>query len=233
MKKKVKHLLASACTALFLSTLTAFSAFAELQQGPAYLDTEISGDNAAEDGTFEETLDGATPLEPGPGYEEAVAETIEREGLKEGNQDGPGRKKSKQDQKHTTAHTSGTDDSDDPDSVTGVPLMPYLYTAEEVAAMTGSSLGEFKVSGYCGCSECSSGFNLTYSGTVPMPEHTIAADLDLYPIGTRLIIDGIVYTVEDTGSMVNGNHIDIFFDSHETALNFGLQTLEVFYVKEP
>ena len=67
MKKKVKHLLASACTALFLSTLTAFSAFAELQQGPAYLDTEISGDNAAEDGTFEETLDGATPLEPGPG----------------------------------------------------------------------------------------------------------------------------------------------------------------------
>ena len=36
MKKKVKHLLASACTALFLSTLTAFSAFAELQQGPAY-----------------------------------------------------------------------------------------------------------------------------------------------------------------------------------------------------
>lgn len=99
--------------------------------------------------------------------------------------------------------------------------------------MTGSSLGEFKVSGYCGCSECSSGFNLTYSGTVPMPEHTIAADLDLYPIGTRLIIDGIVYTVEDTGSMVNGNHIDIFFDSHETALNFGLQTLEVFSVKEP
>lgn len=232
MKKKVKHLLASACTALFLSTLTAFSAFAELQQGPAYSDTGISGENAAEQENFEETFDDITPLEPGPGYEEAAAGAGKRGGLEAGNQDGPGHKTSKQDSKHALSPEADADSIDGQDELVSAPA-PYKYTPEEVAAMTGSSLGEFKVSGYCGCPECSSGLNLTCSGTVPMPEHTIAADISLYPLGTKLIINGIVYTVEDTGSMVNGNHIDIFFDSHEDALGFGLQTWEVFSVIEP
>ena len=76
---------------------------------------------------------------------------------------------------------------------------------EEAPAPRETSLGRFTITGYCGCEQCSGGHNLTYSGTVPTPNHTISADLDYFPLGTRLEIDGIVYTVEDKGSFVNGN----------------------------
>ena len=46
------------------------------------------------------------------------------------------------------------------------------------------------------------------------------------------MIDGVTYTVEDMGSNVNGNHIDIFYDSHEEALEHGKKTQEVFSVVE-
>ena len=75
---------------------------------------------------------------------------------------------------------------------------------------------------------CSGGHNLTYSGTVPKANHTISADLNLFPIGTQLLINGTVYTVEDMGSSVNGKKIDIYYDSHEEALAAGTYTAEVF-----
>lgn len=95
----------------------------------------------------------------------------------------------------------------------------------------GEYLGEFTASGYCSCSKCSGGHNRTYSGTVPKSKHTIAADINTYPIGTKLMIDGVVYTVEDIGSGVKGNRLDIFFDTHEEALNFGLKKVKVYSVK--
>ena len=95
-----------------------------------------------------------------------------------------------------------------------------------------TSLGRFTITGYCGCEQCSGGHNLTFSGTVPTPNHTISADLDYFPLGTRLEIDGIVYTVEDKGSSVNGNILDIFYGSHEEALAKGTYTAEVFLVQD-
>ena len=47
------------------------------------------------------------------------------------------------------------------------------------------------------------------------------------------MIDGIVYTVEDKGSGVNGNKADIFFSTHEEALAYGRKTREVFLFTEP
>lgn len=103
---------------------------------------------------------------------------------------------------------------------------------EEVPAPRETSLGRFTITGYCGCEQCSGGHNLTYSGTVPTPNHTISADLDYFPLGTKLEIDGIVYTVEDKGSSVNGNILDIFYGSHEEALAKGTYTAEVFLVQD-
>lgn len=96
----------------------------------------------------------------------------------------------------------------------------------------GDSLGMFSISGYCSCSKCSGEHTLTYSGTVPKSKHTISADTSVLPIGTKVMIDGTVYTVEDIGSSVDGNKLDIFFDSHEEALDFGRQTKEAFEVIE-
>lgn len=94
------------------------------------------------------------------------------------------------------------------------------------------SLGTFTTTGYCNCEKCSGGHNLTYSGTVPQADHTISADLDRLPLNTRVMINGIVYTVEDMGSGVDGNKIDVYYATHEEALAHGLQQAEVFLVSE-
>ena len=94
-----------------------------------------------------------------------------------------------------------------------------------------TSLGVFTTSGYCGCPDCSKGNNLTYAGTVPQEGRTISADLNLLPLGTKVMIDGVVYTVEDTGSNVEGNWIDIYYSSHDSAWAHGLKQQEVFLVQ--
>lgn len=99
---------------------------------------------------------------------------------------------------------------------------------EPEAPKAGDSLGLFTTSGYCNCEKCSKGHSLTYAGTVPLAQHTISADLNILPLGTKVLINGTVYTVEDKGSGVNGNEIDIYYDNHDDAWDHGLQTAEVF-----
>jgi len=94
----------------------------------------------------------------------------------------------------------------------------------------GTSLGMFTTTGYCSGPCCGGGSGLTYSGTVPQPNHTVSADLDRFPIGTKLMINDIIYTVEDMGSAVKGNCVDIFYSTHDEALEHGRKTEEVFSV---
>lgn len=109
---------------------------------------------------------------------------------------------------------------------------PEAKEPEEPVYQKGESLGMFSVTGYCPCSKCSGGHCLTYSGTTPRPHHTLSADLTVLPLGTKVMIDNVVYTVEDIGGSVDGHTIDIFFATHEEALAFGRQTKEAFAVIE-
>lgn len=98
-------------------------------------------------------------------------------------------------------------------------------------------LGEFKLTAYCPCKRCCGKWSYevtgkesrTASGTIPTSKNTIAADTSILPFGTKVLINDLIYTVEDTG--VKGKHIDIYMDSHETALEFGEQTTKVFLIK--
>ncbi len=110
-------------------------------------------------------------------------------------------------------------------------MKPTVPVIQDNSPKKDMSLGMFVTTGYCTCELCSGGFGLTYSGTVPKASHTISADISRFPIGTRLMIGDITYTVEDIGSNVVGDHIDIFYDNHEDAMAHGRQMLEVFSVK--
>lgn len=123
---------------------------------------------------------------------------------------------------------TGEDASTTDSVVTGDAARPQ--TSDE-APKQGKSLGMFTTTGYCNCSKCSGGHNLTYSGTVPQANHTLSADLDLFPIGTKLMINGTVYTVEDMGTSVDGNKVDIYYASHEEAVAHGTKQEEVFMVE--
>ena len=49
-----------------------------------------------------------------------------------------------------------------------------------------------------------------------------------FKFGTMVYIDGIgLCEVMDRGSAVKGNVIDIYFDSHEEALNWGRKSINV------
>jgi 3D (Asp-Asp-Asp) domain-containing protein len=59
---------------------------------------------------------------------------------------------------------------------------------------------------------------------------TVAADWRLYPLGTRLQIEGfpnVIFTVEDSGGGVRGNIFDIWFPDLSTAVGFGTKSLKV------
>jgi len=91
------------------------------------------------------------------------------------------------------------------------------------------SLGIFEVTAYCPCAICCGEFNdgITFSGTVATAGRTIAVDPSEIAIGTQVIINGHTYVAEDIGSAIGGKDIDIYFDTHQEALNFGRQNLEV------
>ena len=94
------------------------------------------------------------------------------------------------------------------------------------------SLGTFKITGYCPCSSCCGKSNgITASGKRATAGRTIAADTSKLPMGTKVVINGHTYTVEDVGGGVRGNHIDMFFSSHSAALQWGVRYVEVFVAR--
>ena len=90
----------------------------------------------------------------------------------------------------------------------------------------GELLGTFKLTAYCNCSICSGQWagGPTASGTTPTQGRTVA--MAGVPFGTKLIINGQIYTVEDRGTPYG--HVDIYFNDHNEASDFGVQYAEVY-----
>lgn len=94
------------------------------------------------------------------------------------------------------------------------------------AAERWESLGTWKLTAYCP-QECCNGKGRawkTASGAPMKTGRTVAAAG--LPFGTELMINGQIYVVEDRG--VSGKHVDILFQDHKSARNFGVQKAEVF-----
>lgn len=88
----------------------------------------------------------------------------------------------------------------------------------------------FTATAYCGGSCCNGQWagSPTASGTYPKANRTIAVDPNVIPLGTVVEIEGMgTYIAEDTGSAIKGNIIDIYFDSHSGANNFGRRTIHI------
>jgi len=105
------------------------------------------------------------------------------------------------------------------------------------------SLGKFNLTAYCPCVKCcgvwstehssriGTGYiQTTASGTIPSANKTISVDTGVIPFGTTVIIGNNEYTAEDRGGSIKGNRIDIFFNTHSEAIEFGRQTAEI-YIK--
>ena len=106
------------------------------------------------------------------------------------------------------------------------------------------SLGEYRLTAYCSCDKCcdhwatnrptdEDGNPIIYTANQSIAKQgvTVAADTNVLPFGTVLLINGHEYIVQDRGGAIKQNRIDIYFESHEEALQFGVQYKEIF-VKE-
>lgn len=82
----------------------------------------------------------------------------------------------------------------------------------------------FYCGGPCCCGQWAGG--PTASGVMPTPNHTVACG-DL-PFGTRLMIEGQEYVVEDRG--VSGMWVDIYVASHDEALQRGMYQSDVYII---
>lgn len=123
-----------------------------------------------------------------------------------------------------TGSSSGSSSSDSSASSTTTESPSASDTSS--SSSSGTYLGRFKLTGYCSCSICTGQWSggSTASGTTPTAGRTIA--MGGVPFGTKLMINGQVYTVEDRGTAYG--HVDIFCSSHSEALSFGVQYADVY-----
>lgn len=99
-------------------------------------------------------------------------------------------------------------------------------TASRVSGISGQS-GIYKVTAYCACMKCCGKTNgITASGKKATANHTIAAP-STFKFGTKVVINGTTYTVEDRGGAIQGNRIDVYMNSHSEALAWGVRYLQV------
>jgi 3D (Asp-Asp-Asp) domain-containing protein len=124
--------------------------------------------------------------------------------------------------------TSSTDTVEvaEPISVTETTTVVETTTETTTEPQTETMLVD--ATAYCSCVKCcGKSDGITASGKKAKANHTIAVDKRIIPLGTVVLINGKQYVAEDTGSAIKGNRIDIYFDSHEQALKWGRQQIEI------
>ena len=97
----------------------------------------------------------------------------------------------------------------------------------------GESLGTVTTSGYCNCRICCGQWSggPTASGVYPTENHTLAVDASnpFVPMGTKVIMNGVEYKVEDTGNFARyGVQFDVYYDSHIAASLHGHKQWECY-----
>jgi 3D (Asp-Asp-Asp) domain-containing protein len=125
----------------------------------------------------------------------------------------------------TEAHIEGT-----PDEPIEAPTEETTEEAPEtVAEPEPISLGTFKLTAYCSCPACCGSWadGTTYTGTKATAGRTIAVDPDVIPLGSTVYINGQPYIAEDIGGAIQGNRIDVYFPTHQDAIEFGVQYAEI------
>ena len=110
-------------------------------------------------------------------------------------------------------------------------------SGEEVINPNYVSLGTFKLTAYCPCSKCCGKWANDASvkvGSIGVPlvqGTSIAVDPKVIPYRSSVYIDGHEYKAHDCGGSIKGNRIDVYFEDHNVALQFGVQYKEVFIWK--
>jgi len=89
------------------------------------------------------------------------------------------------------------------------------------------------VTAYCACEKCCGRWadGYTASGHFILKGDKFVATTNTYPFGTMVYIEGysagFVPVLDRGGSKFTDNHFDVYFDSHQDALNWGRKDMKV------
>ena len=94
----------------------------------------------------------------------------------------------------------------------------------------GKYLGSFEITAYCPCVQCCGNrAGITSTGTAATAGRTISVNPNQIPYGSTVYIEGYgTFVAEDCGGGIGSNEIDMFFNTHQEALNFGRQHCDVY-----
>ena len=112
-------------------------------------------------------------------------------------------------------------------------LFLFIFMFQNTQARTIScakliDMGEFKLTAYCPCEECSEGHGYnTATQKIAEEERTIAVDPNVISYGSKVLIGDTIYIAEDCGGGVVGDHIDIFMENHSAVEEFGVKYVQV------
>ena len=107
-------------------------------------------------------------------------------------------------------------------------------TGEKVDNPNYISLGVFRLTAYCPCAKCcgkwanDAAVKVGAIGVPLVQGVSIAVDPRVIPYLSSVYIDGHEYIAHDCGGAIKGNRIDMYFEDHDVALQFGVQYKEVF-----
>ena len=108
------------------------------------------------------------------------------------------------------------------------------YIANQSITANGTALGNFKLTFYCACEQCSGGYgNNTATGTKCTEGRTIAVDPKVIPLGSEVFIEGFgSFIAEDTGGAIKQNKIDIYLSDHDRCYSLGVAKANVYLMNK-
>lgn len=106
-------------------------------------------------------------------------------------------------------------------------------STEAESAREGYIVVRMRVTAYCPCEVCCGEWSDNYTASghyIIQGDRFIAADKQ-YPFGTEIVIEGYndneYVKVLDRGGAIKGDRLDVFFNTHEEALQWGVQYVDV------
>ena len=104
--------------------------------------------------------------------------------------------------------------------------------AEVVAGPGTEAWASYVVTAYCPCEKCCGKWSDGYfANNEPVSFPAIAAPPNI-PCGTRINVPGYgVAVVKDRGGAIKGNKLDVYFPTHDAALEWGRQVLDIMVFK--
>jgi 3D (Asp-Asp-Asp) domain-containing protein len=98
----------------------------------------------------------------------------------------------------------------------------------EIETVQQSNGESYVITAYCACVQCCGKTDGITASGVKAVEGVTVATVKSIPFGTKIYIDGVgERIVQDRGGAIKGNRIDLYFENHQEAWNFGRQTKQV------